>query len=548
MTANCYQRERKTEYKILKLVVSIMLTASFMLQSICLAFADEKPQKLTSATYVSDAWVVNFWNTESNHMQEELAQIKADGFNSIILVIPWREFQPSVSPVSYNPYAWEKLHRIMAAAGEADLWVMVRVGYTWDYFDSSSVLPRFEGLLYQKGGTKDAWLSYVQKLHDELSGYANFYGGFITWEDFWNFPDKAGTLGSGSSSVRMAEQVGYQAYLEEHCLLEDINRMYRKEFSSFQQVYLPLREDYAYLLFYEFYDDFLNRLLVESQAVFPELSLEVRLDFDPVTDEEGTGKIGISHYGTFVCAESHYTSAMYSVSMGYDHGNDITSLEAVEEMERQLAAINANNGGKSVYLDQFLYMDTTAEFAHNTQLKPEERSQFLVDAIPVLNSMTMGYGIWTYRNYTDNIIYNSQFALGNNRWSTDGGCTIEEIDGNMAARFAGRQGSLSQDIQSRLKGTVIPIQASLWVKSETPVDLTVTIGGVSKSMLVISERQIDLDFGRVNPDYIHITAKGDILIDNINVYSYEQDGQLYGLDGNELSCIESMRILNAAMQ
>ena len=39
---------------------------------------------LKSATYYSDEWVINFWNSESNHMEEELKQIAEDGFNSII--------------------------------------------------------------------------------------------------------------------------------------------------------------------------------------------------------------------------------------------------------------------------------------------------------------------------------------------------------------------------------------------------------------------------------------------------------------------------------
>ena len=55
----------------------------------------EEAGYIRAATYTSDAWVSNFWNTESDHMEEELAQIAADGFNTIILVIPWREFQPS---------------------------------------------------------------------------------------------------------------------------------------------------------------------------------------------------------------------------------------------------------------------------------------------------------------------------------------------------------------------------------------------------------------------------------------------------------------------
>ena len=52
---------------------------------------------LRSATYYSDDWVINFWNSESVHMEEELARIAADGFNSIILAVPWREFQPETA-------------------------------------------------------------------------------------------------------------------------------------------------------------------------------------------------------------------------------------------------------------------------------------------------------------------------------------------------------------------------------------------------------------------------------------------------------------------
>ena len=90
---------------------------------------------LKSATYYSDDWVINFWNSESSHMDEELKQIREDGFNSIILVVPWREFQPSMAPEHYNDYAWEKFDRVMKAAKAQDLKVMLRVGYTWDYYN-----------------------------------------------------------------------------------------------------------------------------------------------------------------------------------------------------------------------------------------------------------------------------------------------------------------------------------------------------------------------------------------------------------------------------
>ena len=181
---------------------------------------------LKSATYYSDDWVINFWNSESSHMDEELKQIREDGFNSIILVVPWREFQPSMAPEHYNDYAWEKFDRVMKAAKAQDLKVMLRVGYTWDYYSSENVLARYEKLLYDSE-TKKAWLHYAKRLYEKASAYDNFSGGFITWEDFWNFAENGSTLyGSGITGRKMAAQCGYTQYVKEHYTLEELEEMY----------------------------------------------------------------------------------------------------------------------------------------------------------------------------------------------------------------------------------------------------------------------------------------------------------------------------------
>lgn len=92
---NYKTEKRKTA--LLMLAFSLMFLASGA--GIFSAYGAERPAYRRSATYTSDAWVINFWNTESDHMEEELAQIAADGFNSIILVVPWREFQPGTAPI-----------------------------------------------------------------------------------------------------------------------------------------------------------------------------------------------------------------------------------------------------------------------------------------------------------------------------------------------------------------------------------------------------------------------------------------------------------------
>ena len=100
--------------KVQKLTIGAVLIAAASAFLFCSGFkkasdyGNGENGYLKSATYYSDEWVINFWNSESSHMEEELKQIAEDGFNSIILVVPWREFQPSMNPQRYNDYAWKK--------------------------------------------------------------------------------------------------------------------------------------------------------------------------------------------------------------------------------------------------------------------------------------------------------------------------------------------------------------------------------------------------------------------------------------------------------
>ena len=126
---------------------------------------------LRSATYYSDDWVVNFWNSESVNMEQELLQIAQDGFNNIILCIPWREFQPQLTPAAYNDYAWDKLERVMEAAKKQNLSVMLRVGYTWDYGCGTALSESFSPQKFLR------WISH-------LGGFLEFYrDGGISWKN-----------------------------------------------------------------------------------------------------------------------------------------------------------------------------------------------------------------------------------------------------------------------------------------------------------------------------------------------------------------------------
>ena len=93
----------------------------------------------------------------------------------------------------------------MDAAERAGLSVLLRVGYTWDHAGNDNVLERYQKLLYDQP-VQEAWRDYVGRIYQEASRHSNFYGGFLTWEDFWNFTHVAGDLGDSEESRRLAEQ------------------------------------------------------------------------------------------------------------------------------------------------------------------------------------------------------------------------------------------------------------------------------------------------------------------------------------------------------
>lgn len=502
---------------------------------------------LKSATYYSDDWVVNFWNSESRNMDQELAQIAADGFNNIILVIPWREFQPSTNPVSYSTYTWKKLDRVMEAAQSHNLSVMLRVGYTWDYWSEDDVQNRYQALLYDES-TWQAWLAYVEKLYQTASAHENFCGGFLTWEDFWNFTYKAVSMGSGQASRVMASRSGYTDYVRSHSTLEEVSALYGRTITSWSYLYFPERDSPAMKLFYEFYNDFLNRLLEASQQVFPDLSFEVRLDGDLVMDQNGTPQ-GYMHSDTFPCQNASYSTTVYSVPMGQENNSEkLTAGQALAAAPAMLGNLKNNNNGKPVYIDQFLFTDNTPGFEENAQLLEEEKPVYLQGMIPVLKNMTMGYGIWTYRNYCNNKVFNAQFALGQERWTMTGGSSVENRGGNMQARIR-NGGSISQSLGSRATSKDDPVtRIRFWAESTGSSDIIIQAGQGYKVVQVTEGRRVEVAFASAAVDRIQLSCSGaDVFVDDIQVYTTVTDGELYDLDGNPLSCIPAVRQMNQVL-
>lgn len=509
------------------------------------AYGAQKPEYLKSVTYFGDEWPINYWNSEDSRMEENLRKIAADGFNSIILVVPWREFQPNTVNMYFNEAAFERLDEVMDCAERNGLWVVLRVGYTWDYYGTAEIPARYDSVTQKGSEDWYGWRDYARRLYETASAHSNFHSGFITWEDFWNYIWNMDRELSMSLRIRMAKQSGFTAYLRGKYTLEEVNDWYGGRFKTFDEVYLPYGDHPSAELFYEYYDQYLMEFLQETQQVFPGLSMEVRADGDRVYTGEDTFTY-YSHSATYSCEGAPYSALMYSVSMGQKNENDrITADTALKTMQRNLRSLYEASG-KRFYVEQLLYMDSTEAYSSNTQIREDQVDDFVRSLAPVLLETTSGYGLWVYRNYVNNCVYNSQFGLGKEGWSFSGTSTVEERNGTKMA-VINSNSAITQNITGRLPGND-KLYVDFHAESDyAGADVKVQVGNLEKRVHLTGANTYTLEFPWQDQYNISITGDKKIYVDDVRVYTYEQDGRIYERNGAEGDLAGDFRVLNGIL-
>src|SRR6478736_8102747 len=85
---------------------------------------------LVGVHYFGTAWPMNFiGGFRRASVPGDFRRIAGDGFNSVVLLVSWGDFQPVTSPCcQYDERAWERLHFLLEQARLAKLQVVLRVG------------------------------------------------------------------------------------------------------------------------------------------------------------------------------------------------------------------------------------------------------------------------------------------------------------------------------------------------------------------------------------------------------------------------------------
>ena len=501
-----------------------------------------KPVLIKAAHYFSSSWPKTFWGDfEYSQVDDDFAQIKADGFNTIILVVPWMGFETGFEDGVSEPSAlYERLEWLLTKIDQAGLAYGLRLSFPHS-FDPEVGTSNHQlcSDIFTDSALREQWLHYLSRITQRIDEHReSFRFAFFSWEDFFcpyaSIPNMKPEL-----RLEMARNSGYQTWLAENHLRESVELLYQQSFHSMGSVPFPKRESPAFQLFLRFVDQFLiNQLIIPGRQVLPELAMEVRVDKDPVYNGNETTWFEHDLALSDEQLRGSYWGAYYGAG---NKGELLNAPAALQNFEYMLNEVSDDGKNINHIVEQFNFADNTPGFDGHAQIKSTELPAFLEGAAQLLKQKSRGYGLWAYRDYVDSAIYNGSFELGLRGWETQGEvATIENSDGDQALhmqpwaaisqtfvpfdRFAG----LGASDKLTFCANFIPIAG--------PAQITLLLNGTNLAALDISQagqQCVSMDAQAIKQSEVvfSVLSNAEIQIDDLRLYSFVQILGVYDKNG-----------------
>ncbi len=508
---------------------------------------------LRGTHYFGNSWPVNVWNSARlSSLEADLARLRRDGFNTIVLVMPWGEFQPKIKPCCrYDDVAFERLHIVLRAAQAADLAVVLRVGYAHS-FSPQQDLMEMERLVafFADNTVREAFFDFCSRLYRISTQYDHIRFGFLSWEDFY----LPGILAEPALRERLEQaqlKRDFAEFLRVQMPLTSASTYYGKTFQRLESVPLPAPDGPQAIVLHTFWDWFIiNKLFVPARHAFPTLSFEIRVDDDPVVEPSGASHWFV-HQATYQLPGAPVDTIYWAVFWGMENkGDTIPGDRAMQALGVLLDRVEARTGRSKIFIDQFVFLDNTPDKQHLTRIRDPDVNDFLEQAGTLLAQRTLGYTLWSDRAYRWNVLYNAAFERDLLGWQAAGDAALERTSiGNILRMRAG--GRLAQTIPVARR--LIPRDAGeLCLKGEafTPAAMRVVMGAADALTL-------DLDLGRFDvcrpvpvpfgQDVVFEVQQGSLAIERLIISIYTESSDIYRVDGSEGRYIPGIRRLNAAI-
>jgi hypothetical protein len=501
---------------------------------------------IKAAHWFGSGWAVNFWNTKLEaRAEKDFAAIRDDGFNTLVLVVPWAGFTASATSTELDPDRMSRLLGLIRLADRMGLQVILRLSYAWDSMDASSGHRLVQ--LWHDPAVYSAWLDYLGGLWAAVADEPNVLFGFFSWEDLW------GVMGFAEASapdrLSYAGAIGFREWLQRHYTLDEINRRYALGWTQWEQSTIPARREPAFKLFLEFVDEaWIQRFFVPAQARFPKMSMEIRIDSDPVWNGEKLLEWH-SHESAWDLPGADWTTIYWSPAMGgKNEGEQLSPAEAAGRLRGKLKLIHERTSARQIFIGQFLAEDFTPGYEKNGKIPREQVAEFLADAGDVLKDLAGGYGLWTWSDYFHDAIPNPEFREGLRGWTTEGEVVATEDGVRMAAGSAiGRTvytfeyhspgGPKAADLCVTASATETP-RSVLQVEDQANATALGELGFGTES----SEQC--LHFTVIDTMRLTLTAAQGALVSKVSSHGFLQPSGMREADGQRKPIAEAYQALN----
>lgn len=499
-----------------------------------------------AAHYFGGHWAKNFLNGfRRADVAADFRQLHDDGFNTVILLVPWAELQPDIRTCcQFDARAFERLGFLIDQADAAGLKVILRLGYYWS-FATDELDVRYHRLLINPA-LLPAWTAFLHEVQTRLASRPAVVMSFMSWEDL---PVHA---------IDPTARSEYNAYLRSRHL---------PPLAAGSP--LPRRDNAGTERFLGYWDWLLvNRTVIPASRILPGLSFESRIDKDAVTSTGADGKLAtrwIGHEGTYRIPGARAAVFYWAPYWGAEnHGERLDADRSLQLLRHLLEVVAAQVQGQSLFIDQLNVIDNTLGFDHNAQIDPQQIDAFF-SKLPCMlkRNNVIGYGIWTVHDYRESPIYNPSFAYGLDDWTFSSAVPAVET----TASGGGLQPLPSGDNQLRMRAgdvltQVIPIERGrhglpyrtcVTAIANAPSTLHVDIGA-GQALLHFYRRgsqQVCASVPMLPPSDASVTLRlrlgsGDLTLRDVYLFDHVQQGNLYNEFGADGSMLNALRKANRA--
>ncbi len=177
-----------------------------------------------AAHWFGKGWAVNLWNTDLEaRAATDFATIKEDGFNTIVLVVPWAGFTEVAEATDLVEARVKRLLALIRLAQKLDLKVILRVSYAWDSADETSGHRLTQ--VWLNDAAYQGWLIYFEQLWQQVGAEPNVLFAFFSWEDLWAVVSFADAV--PEYRRELAIKSGFSAWLQQTHTLDSINKRFQ---------------------------------------------------------------------------------------------------------------------------------------------------------------------------------------------------------------------------------------------------------------------------------------------------------------------------------